>query len=119
MINTKKTFGAQRGIFFILRSLVGTPQRHQRPTLKQVTSFGKAIVMESNLNLHLQGQAVLLFSDAFDPYQRFESNGEGEPSWCIQIPISEKDRQNIAMTGAVKYKSSLGAGATKDMLMIN
>ncbi len=57
------------------------------------------IEMKSNVNLHLQRDAVLLFSDNFDHYQLVESNWEGEPSWRNQNPISGKNLENIAITG--------------------
>ncbi|NQD69538.1 glycoside hydrolase family 28 protein [Sphingobacterium shayense] len=65
--------------------------------------------MKSNVNLHIQRDAVLLFSDDFDQYKLVESNWEGEPSWRNQNPISGKDLVNIAITGAGIIDGSGGA----------
>lgn len=57
------------------------------------------IEMQSNVNLHLKRDAVLLFTKDFDQYKLVESNWEGEPAWRNQNPISGKDLNNIAITG--------------------
>lgn len=58
------------------------------------------IEMKSNVNLHVSREAVLLFSDDFNQYKLVESNWEGEPAWRNQNPISGKNLENIAITGA-------------------
>lgn len=58
------------------------------------------IEMQSNVNLHLKRDAVLLFTKDFDQYKLVESNWEGEPAWRNQNPISGKNLSNIAITGA-------------------
>mgnify|MGYP005982527641 FL=1 len=57
------------------------------------------IEMQSNVNLHLKRDAVLLFTKDFDQYKLVESNWEGEPAWRNQNPISGKNLNNIAITG--------------------
>ncbi|MDM1293899.1 glycoside hydrolase family 28 protein [Sphingobacterium sp. N143] len=57
------------------------------------------IEMHSNVNLHLQRDAVLLFTTDFNQYKLVESNWEGEPAWRNQNPISGKNLNNIAITG--------------------
>lgn len=57
------------------------------------------IEMQSNVNLHLKKDAVLLFTRDFDEYKLVESNWEGEPAWRNQNPISGKELTNIAITG--------------------
>ncbi|WP_437919477.1 glycoside hydrolase family 28 protein [Sphingobacterium sp. LRF_L2] len=58
------------------------------------------IEMKSNVNLHIQREAVLLFTSDFSEYKLVESNWEGEPAWRNQNPISGKNLQNIAITGS-------------------
>ncbi len=57
------------------------------------------IEMQSNVNLHIDRDAILLFTSDFDQYDMVESNWEGEPSWRNQNPISGKNLENIAITG--------------------
>jgi len=57
------------------------------------------IEMQSNVNLHLKRDAVLLFTKDFNQYKLVESNWEGEPAWRNQNPISGKNLNNIAITG--------------------
>lgn len=58
------------------------------------------LVLKSNINLHLQRGAVLLFSSDFNQYQLVETNWEGLPAVRNQSPISAFKATNIAITGA-------------------
>lgn len=58
------------------------------------------LVLKSNINLHLQRGAVLLFSSDFNQYQLVETNWEGLPAVRNQSPISAYKATNIAITGA-------------------
>ncbi|MDR3009798.1 MAG: glycoside hydrolase family 28 protein [Sphingobacterium sp.] len=93
------------------------------------------IEMQSNVNLHLKRDAVLLFTKDFDQYKLVESNWEGEPAWRNQNPISGKNLYNIAITGngiidgngdawrmvkkskltASQWKNLVASGGTVDM----
>lgn len=67
------------------------------------------IEMKNNVNLHVQRDAILLFTDDFDTYKLVESNWEGEPAWRNQNPISGKNLENIAITGAGVIDGNGGA----------
>lgn len=67
------------------------------------------IEMKSNVNLHVQRDAVVLFTDDRDAYQLVESNWEGEPAWRNQNPISGRNLENIAITGAGVIDGNGGA----------
>lgn len=67
------------------------------------------IEMKSNVNLHVQREAVVLFTDDFDAYELVESNWEGEPAWRNQNPISGKGLENIAITGSGVVDGNGGA----------
>lgn len=67
------------------------------------------IEMKSNVNLHVQRDAIVLFTDDFDAYELVESNWEGEPAWRNQNPISGKNLENIAVTGAGVIDGNGGA----------
>jgi len=58
------------------------------------------IQMKSNVNLHLNANAVLLFTKDFDQYPLVEGNWEGRPAWRNASPISGTNLQNIAITGS-------------------
>ncbi|QQT26961.1 glycoside hydrolase family 28 protein [Sphingobacterium spiritivorum] len=57
------------------------------------------IELKSNINLHIQRDAILLFTDDFDQYKLVEANWEGQPAWRNQSPISGSNLENIAITG--------------------
>jgi polygalacturonase len=57
------------------------------------------IVLKSNVNLHLQRNAVLQFTKDFDQYPLVEGNWEGIPQMRNQSPISATNATNIAITG--------------------
>lgn len=57
------------------------------------------IVLQSNVNLHLQKNAVLQFSEDFDQYPLVQGNWEGLPQMRNQSPISAANATNIGITG--------------------
>jgi polygalacturonase len=57
------------------------------------------IVLKSNVNLHLQKNALLQFSSDFNQYPLVEGNWEGAPQMRNQSPISATKATNIAITG--------------------
>lgn len=57
------------------------------------------LILKSNVNLHLQRNAVLQFSKNFDDYELVETNWEGVPAVRNQSPISATGATNIAITG--------------------
>lgn len=57
------------------------------------------VELKSNVNLHLQKNAVLLFTKDFDQYPLVKGNWEGLPQMRNQSPISATAQQNIAITG--------------------
>jgi polygalacturonase len=58
------------------------------------------IELKSNVNLHLQKNAILQFSRDFDQYPLVQSNWEGLPQMRNQSPLWAKNQTNIAVTGA-------------------
>lgn len=57
------------------------------------------LVLKSNVNLHLQRNALLEFTTDFEQYRLVKSNWEGLPQMRNQSPISATDATNIAITG--------------------
>lgn len=57
------------------------------------------VEMKSNVNLHIQRDAILLFSDDFDQYPLVEGTYEGRTSARNQSPIFGNNLENIAITG--------------------
>ena len=57
------------------------------------------VVLKSNVNLHLQKNAMLQFSKDFAQYPLVEGNWEGLPQMRNQSPISATGATNIAITG--------------------
>lgn len=57
------------------------------------------VEMKSNVNLHLERDAILLFSKDFDQYRLVEGIFEGSRSARNQSPIFGNDLENIAITG--------------------
>ncbi|MFP5039391.1 glycoside hydrolase family 28 protein [Parasediminibacterium sp. JCM 36343] len=57
------------------------------------------IVFKSNVNLHLNGAALLQFTNDKSQYPLVIGNWEGHPSPRNQSPISGTDLTNIAITG--------------------
>ena len=57
------------------------------------------LTLLSNINLHLQTGATLLFTPDFSQYPLVEGNWEGLPQMRNQSPLSASNAQNIAITG--------------------
>ena len=57
------------------------------------------VVLQSNVNLHLQKNALLQFTNDFNRYSLVETNWEGLPQMRNQSPLSASNAQNIAITG--------------------
>lgn len=57
------------------------------------------LVLKSNVNLHLQRGAFVLFSDDFNQYPLVAGNWEGIPQMRNQSPVSATNATNIAITG--------------------
>lgn len=58
------------------------------------------VVLKSNVNLHLQKNAILQFTEDFTQYLLVEGNWEGLPQMRNQSPISATNATNIAITGS-------------------
>lgn len=57
------------------------------------------IELKSNVNLHLQRDAMLLFTGDFNQYKLVKTNWEGLEAYRNQSPISGTDLENVAITG--------------------
>ncbi|WP_313360541.1 glycosyl hydrolase family 28-related protein, partial [Empedobacter sp.] len=57
------------------------------------------IEIKSNINLHLEDGALLIFSKDFNDYPLVETSFEGLNTTRTASPISAKNAQNIAITG--------------------
>ena len=57
------------------------------------------IELKSNVNLHLQKNALLQFTDDFNQYKLVAGNWEGLPQMRNQSPLSANGATNIAITG--------------------
>ena len=57
------------------------------------------IVFQSNINLHLEKGALILFSSNFDLYPLVHTVFEGLDTRRCQSPISGRNLKNIAITG--------------------
>lgn len=57
------------------------------------------IVLKSNVNLHINRDAILLFTKDFDQYPLVAGNWEGLPSARNQSPVSGTNLVNVAITG--------------------
>lgn len=57
------------------------------------------IVLKSNVNLHLQKNAVLQFTEDFNQYPLVQGNWEGIPQMRNQSPISAANASNFGITG--------------------
>ena len=62
-------------------------------------SFTGPIVFRSNINLHIEKGALILFSPDFDLYPLVETVFEGLDTRRCQSPISGRNLENIAITG--------------------
>jgi polygalacturonase len=61
--------------------------------------FTGPIVFRSNINLHLDKGAIILFTPDFDAYPLVETFFEGLETRRCQSPVSGRDLENIAITG--------------------
>ena len=61
--------------------------------------FTGPIVFQSNINLHLEKGALILFTPDFNAYPMVQTSFEGLDTHRCQSPISGKNLQNIAITG--------------------
>lgn len=57
------------------------------------------LVLCSNLELHLEKGALLLFTTEYDAYPLVKTVFEGQETWRCQSPVSGKGLKNIAITG--------------------
>ncbi len=57
------------------------------------------IVLKSNIDLHLEDGALILFSDNKDLYPLMETSFEGLNTVRCQAPLSGHDLENVAITG--------------------
>lgn len=57
------------------------------------------VEMKNNVNLHIERDAILLFTDDFDQYPLVEGTYEGRTSARNQSPIFGNNLENIAITG--------------------
>lgn len=58
------------------------------------------ITLQSNVNLHLEDGALLLFSDDFDDYPLVKTSFEGLETFRCKSPINAREVENIAITGS-------------------
>ncbi len=58
------------------------------------------IVLKSNVNLHVNRDAIIQFTDDFSQYKLLESNWEGVKAVRNQSPLSATNADNIAVTGS-------------------
>lgn len=61
--------------------------------------FTGPIVLKSNINLHLEDRAVILFSPDKTLYPIVETSFEGLDTYRCQSPVSGRNLENIAITG--------------------
>jgi polygalacturonase len=61
--------------------------------------FTGPVVFQSNINLHLEKGAVILFTPDFEAYPLLDTSFEGLNTKRCQSPISGRDLVNIAITG--------------------
>ena len=62
------------------------------------------IVLKSNVNLHLDEGALVLFSSNLDDYPLIKTSFEGLNTQRCQSPISAENAENIAITGKRDYR---------------
>lgn len=62
--------------------------------------FTGPVVLKSNINIHLEDRAVILFSPDKDLYPLVETSFEGLDTYRCQSPVSGRDLENIAITGS-------------------
>lgn len=70
-----------------------------RLVLPQGVWFTGPIVLQDNIELHLDENAILLFSNNTADYPLVEVTFEGLNTWRCQSPIMAHHRKNVAITG--------------------
>lgn len=65
------------------------------------------IEFQSNINLHLEKGAIILFTTDMDAYKLVKTSYEGQEAYRCQSPISGKNLKNIAISG---YGTINGSG---------
>jgi len=68
-------------------------------TVPQGVWYTGPIVLQSNINLHLEKGAVILFSPDIDLYPLVDASFEGLDTRRCQSPISGRNLMNVAITG--------------------
>ncbi len=58
------------------------------------------VVLQSNVNLHLEKGALLQFSENYDEYPLVKTSWEGQEAIRCQSPVSAENARHIAITGA-------------------
>src|SRR5699024_8301156 len=58
------------------------------------------IVLKSNINLHVEDGALIVFSKDKDKYPLVKTSFEGLETYRCQSPISGRNLENIAITGS-------------------
>ncbi|MCJ8167032.1 glycoside hydrolase family 28 protein [Pontibacter sp. E15-1] len=64
------------------------------------------IVLKSNINLHAEDGAMVIFSEDFDDYPLVKTSFEGLDTYRCQSPISGRDLENVAITGPGTFDGS-------------
>ncbi len=59
-----------------------------------------AIELKSNMDLHLEQGAIIMFSRDYEDYPLLESNWEGRPEVRCMSPLFGSNLENIAITGS-------------------
>ena len=67
------------------------------------------ITLKSNINLHLEAGALIIFTDDKDDYPIVETSFEGLNTFRCQSPINGRDLENIAITGSGTIDGNGGA----------
>lgn len=57
------------------------------------------VTLQSNINLHVEEGALIVFSRNFDDYPLVKTSFEGLDTYRCQSPISGKNLENVAITG--------------------
>ncbi|MGV3587778.1 MAG: glycoside hydrolase family 28 protein [Adhaeribacter sp.] len=64
------------------------------------------IVLRSNINLHAEAGAMVIFSKDFNDYPLVETSFEGLNTYRCQSPISGRNLENVAITGKGTFDGS-------------
>lgn len=67
------------------------------------------IALRSNVDLHVEQGALVVFSDSLDLYPLVETSFEGLDTYRAQSPIHGKGLENVAITGEGVFDGSGGA----------